>query len=146
MKVYNLCCEHEHRFEGWFASEQDFDKQMTQDLILCPVCQSSSIQKLLSAPRINVSTTEIASSTNSKNNNNIEQQQKKWLTLMRRIVEQTEDVGTQFAEEARRIHYQETPARGIRGTATVHECEALSEEGINVASLPLPEVLKHSLQ
>lgn len=68
------------------------------------------------------------------------------LQAMRQVVARTEDVGTQFAEEARRIHYGEAEDRGIRGQATREETEALADEGIEVFSLALPESLKGPLQ
>jgi hypothetical protein len=69
-----------------------------------------------------------------------------WLQMARQIVNQTEDVGSRFAEEARKIHYGESEERGIRGQASREETEALLEEGIAVMPLPLPEGLKGPLQ
>jgi hypothetical protein len=72
--------------------------------------------------------------------------QRALLEAMRRVVENTEDVGTGFAEEARRIHYGEVPERGIRGQATPEQAAALREEGIDVMALPLPAALKGPVQ
>ena len=72
--------------------------------------------------------------------------QTKLVALMRQIVENTEDVGERFAEEARRIHYNETPERAIRGVATPQECEALMDEGVDIMALPIPAPLKQPLQ
>jgi len=72
--------------------------------------------------------------------------QGEWLKLMRHVMAHTEDVGERFAEEARRIHYNEAPERGIRGTASAEQTAALAEEGIAVMALPLPEVAKNRLQ
>ena len=66
--------------------------------------------------------------------------------MARHIRENTEDVGERFAEEARRIHYQEAPARGIRGVATPQESESLADEGIEVFSFPMPQAGKEPLQ
>ena len=66
--------------------------------------------------------------------------------MVRRVMAQTEDVGERFAEEARRIHYGETPERGIRGQATREQTEELMDEGIAVMALPLPDSLKNTLQ
>ena len=68
------------------------------------------------------------------------------LRLMRQWVDKTEDVGERFAEEARRIHYQEAPERGIRGVASREEARALLEEGIDVMPLPIAEMAKQKLQ
>ena len=54
MKVFDLCCDQEHPFEGWFASGEDFDRQLAVGMIECPVCASTQVRKLLSAPRLNL--------------------------------------------------------------------------------------------
>lgn len=137
MKVYNLCCEHDHRFEGWFSSEQDYDAQLSSALICCPICSSSRVSRLPSAPKLRKSggaAPEVLQ----------EDVHHKVMQLMRDMVARSEDVGERFAEEARRMHYDEIPERAIRGTATRDECEALADEGIAV--LPLPPALKQPLQ
>jgi hypothetical protein len=142
MKVYNLCCEQEHRFEGWFSSAEDYTAQLAKGMLTCPVCNSHAIQKLLSAPRLNL-TSPHASHAEREEPTQAEDPR---LALARRIVANTEDVGDRFAEEARRIHYQETPKRGIRGVASNEECTALAEEGIEIASFPLLPLFKQTLQ
>ena len=76
----------------------------------------------------------------------LQQLQAAMLTMVRHVMAHTEDVGTQFAEEARKIHYGEKAERNIRGQATREETEALIEEGIEVVALPIPESLKGPLQ
>jgi hypothetical protein len=139
MKVYNLICEFDHRFEGWFSSEDDFMAQCDGQMISCPICENHSIRKLPSAPRLNLSKAQ-------SSKHEVEQVQKQVLEFVRKVVANTEDVGDRFAEEARRIHYNETPERAIRGVASVKEFEALAEEGIDVVPLPLPDSLKQPLQ
>lgn len=131
MKVYNLCCESSHRFEGWFSSEQDFLAQMEKSLIACPFCDSHTISRMPSAPRLNLSNSDAQVLEDPA-------LQVKLVELIRQVVENTEDVGTRFAEEARRIHYRETRERAIRSVASVAEFQELSEEGIDVLPLPLP--------
>jgi hypothetical protein len=139
MKVYNLGCELDHRFEGWFSSEDDFIAQSGAMAIQCPICESHVIKRLPAAPRLNLSASP------EPQNDKVAAIQAQVLTMVRNIVANTEDVGERFAEEARRIHYNEVPERAIRGTATANECEALMDEGIDV--LPLPaSALKSSLQ
>jgi hypothetical protein len=140
MKVYNFCCEHEHRFEGWFSSEDDFILQSAALQIECPVCNSSSIKRLPSAPRLN-----LAGDQASLRDGN-EQSRSQWIEMARQVIANTEDVGDRFPEEARRIHYRETPAHGIRGVATRDERDALVEEGIDVLPFPIPSALKQTLQ
>ncbi|MDE2564970.1 MAG: DUF1178 family protein, partial [Burkholderiales bacterium] len=69
-----------------------------------------------------------------------------WLAGVRELLARTEDVGLRFAEEARRIHYGEAEARGIRGQATPEQREALREEGIETVAIPLPRALEGPLQ
>ena len=139
MKVYNLTCEHDHRFEGWFSSEEDFKVQCEAHLIACPVCDNHSVKKLPSAPRLNLSGVQETKA-------DVMHVQKQFLEMVRNIVANTEDVGERFAEEARRIHYNEAPQRSIRGVVTVQEFEALAEEGIDALPLPLSDSLKQPLQ
>jgi hypothetical protein len=141
MKVYNLTCEHEHRFEGWFSSEDDFCSQAEKGMIECPVCESRSIVRMPSAPRLNLSNAQQPEPSGLP-----EQVQAHIMKLMREVVANTEDVGERFVEEARRIHYKESPERAIRGVATAEECVALVEEGIEVTPLPLPDAVKQTLQ
>ena len=65
--------------------------------------------------------------------------------LIRQVIENTEDVGPRFAEEARKIHYNETAQRSIRGVATGEEARALADEGIEVAQLPFRVTEKNQL-
>jgi hypothetical protein len=140
MKVYNLSCEHEHRFEGWFSSEEDFNSQLERQHIACPVCDSRGIRRMLSAPRLNLSGAQ------TSRDDAYTALQAKLLEAARQLIASTEDVGDHFVEEARRIHYKEAQNRGIRGNASADECAELAEEGIDVIQLSLPEALKHSLQ
>ncbi|RJG07898.1 DUF1178 family protein [Noviherbaspirillum cavernae] len=140
MKVYNLGCEHQHRFEGWFSSEEDCSAQLARQELACPLCGNRGIARLPSAPRLNLAGMQ-------KVESDIQNQvQEKLLEFTRHIVRNTEDVGDRFAEEARRIHYNEIPERSIRGTASADECEALADEGIGVLQLPMPAVSKQTLQ
>ncbi len=152
MKVLNLQCSALHRFEGWFASEEDYTSQLERGLLECPLCADKAVQKLPSAPRINLGASEAAAAPAASDRQSLvagdaaQALQAAYLQMARRIVNETEDVGPRFAEEARKIHYGETEERGIRGQASRKETEALLEEGITVMPLPLPEGLKGPLQ
>lgn len=149
MKVLDLQCGFLHVFEGWFASEDDYLSQRERRLVECPVCGDAAITKRLSAPRLNLGRVgpETAVTDEVVSPVGLDQTlQTAWMAVARRIVATTEDVGNQFAEEARKIHYGETAERGIRGKASPEETAALQEEGIAVLSLPLPEALKGPLQ
>ena len=146
MKVLNLRCALDHRFEGWFGSDDDFRSQGERGLVACPLCDDKTISRLPSAPRLNMSrqrdehvpppAAEIAQA----------RAQGQWLRAVREMIRTTEDVGDRFPEEARRIHYGETQERSIRGRATPADAHALREEGIEVVSVAVPEPLKGSMQ
>jgi hypothetical protein len=145
MKVLDLRCAHGHRFEGWFASEDDFRGQHARGLVECPVCADKAVERLPSAPRLNVANLREALPAKPPANAESEQQAK-WLSAVREAIERTEDVGERFPEEARRIHYGEVEQRGIRGRASKQEADALRDEGIEVAPIPLPLLPKGPLQ
>jgi hypothetical protein len=69
-----------------------------------------------------------------------------YMQMAKEVLAKTEDVGTQFASEARKIHYGEEPERGIRGQVSRDEALELLDEGIDVMPLPLPAALKGTLQ
>lgn len=147
MIVFNLSCAADHRFEGWFASGEDFDAQRGRGLLSCPLCGSADVVKQLSAPRLNLHAQSHDKPAKKKPAGDSATQpvamlsaaqQQALAELVRQVVENTEDVGPDFAEEARRIHYKEAEARAIRGVATREEAQALAEEGIEVAPLPMP--------
>jgi len=143
MKVLNLRCAHDHRFEGWFSSDEDFATQGDRGLVACPLCGDLDVQRLPSAPRLNLSggrESDVAVPTVA------DTVQQKWMQAVRHMMAHTEDVGERFPEEARRIHYGEIKERGIRGRASRDEAQALAEEGIEVMALPVPAALKEPLQ
>jgi hypothetical protein len=146
MKVFNLTCELEHSFEGWFASHDEFDRQLAGGLVECPVCGSQAVQKLPSAPRLNISGAQEPAAKEPVALPNAAAMRSILAQMARHIVANTEDVGDRFPEEARRIHYEEAPQRSIRGVASKDEAAALEDEGIEVMPLPLADLLKNSLQ
>jgi hypothetical protein len=141
MIVFNLGCENSHRFEGWFASSEDFERQVGGKLVACPLCGNANIARLPHAAHVKSGAKErpargerATASAQQYANMGSEVLAK----LMEHIIENTEDVGAAFPEEARRIHYHEAPERRIRGTASRDEVEALKDEGVEVVALPLP--------
>jgi hypothetical protein len=145
MKVLNLQCSHSHDFEGWFASENDFQGQLERGLVECPLCGDTHVSKMLTAPRLNLGAAQPAprQEVMTAPDGSL---QGEWLKIVRHVMANTEDVGERFAEEARRIHYGETEERGIRGQASREETQSLLEEGIGVLPLPIPKGLKGPLQ
>jgi len=149
MKVLDLQCAHQHVFEGWFSSEADFQNQQGLGLVECPVCGNATIVKMLSAPRLNFGSERAVIQPSQENFSPVvaaRSLQEAWTEVARHVVANTDDVGDQFAEEARRIHYGEAEERGIRSNASRAETASLMEEGIAVLPLDLPEFLKRPLQ
>ena len=149
MKVLDLQCAGGHTFEGWFASEEDFLAQCEKSMVQCPVCGEASVQKKLSAPRLNLSHSRTDLSAEMEVLNAPQHQAAitaAWMEMARKIVANTHDVGEQFAEEARKMHYGEAKDRPIRGKTSVDEARALVEEGIEIVPLILPPSMKETLQ
>jgi hypothetical protein len=150
MKVLNLQCDNDHGFEGWFGSEADYLGQCERGLVECPLCASRVIQRLPSAPRLNISGARevVATPAAPKPPATPERASVEalWAHAMRHVMASTEDVGDRFAEEARRIHHGEVEDRGIRGRTSTDEAQALRDEGIEVFALPVPPSLKGPLQ
>ncbi|MBV8618327.1 MAG: DUF1178 family protein [Curvibacter sp.] len=153
MKVLNLQCAQAHDFEGWFASEEDFQGQLTRGILTCPLCGDHQIHKLPSAPRLNLgavapsgpeSPGKSLRSSDGVPPESRQALQAAWLKLTREAMKNAEDVGDAFVAEARRIHRGESPRRGIRGQASLEDTVALVEEGVPV--LPLPVFGKETLQ
>ena len=116
-----------HRFDGWFASGESFDVQAAQGQVVCPTCAGSRVTKAPMAPAIAGKAARA-------------DRQARMLSLLRAMTAEVkaraEPVGERFPEEARRIHYGESPERPIWGRATGEEARALRDEGIEVAQLP----------
>lgn len=146
MKVFDLQCQHGHIFEGWFRSRENFDQQLEQGLLQCPVCHSTDVQRKLSAVRINTGAAEPSTTAScpvkppaSSVTASAAAIQGQVLQQLRALVKQTEDVGARFAQEARRMHEGEIEARAIRGQATQQECLELLEDGVEL--MPIPDFL-----
>ena len=144
MIVYNLACDQNHPFEGWFGSPADFENQRDNGLVECPVCGSKQIERKLHAPRINTGAAPstkveaVESATLPDGEIDPAKLREAMLGFATHVRENTEYVGEQFAEEARAMHYGDKEHRGIRGSADRETAEALREEGIAFASLPFP--------
>ena len=149
MKVLDLQCDQRHVFEGWFASEDDYLSQLDRGLVACPLCGDTVITKRLSAPRLNLSGAKARSEqplppeSSERADSDL---QTALMVAARHLVATTDDVGDSFASEARKIHYGEIKARGIRGQASQAEALSLLDEGIAVLPFALPEALKGPLQ
>ena len=154
MIVYDLACTNEHRFEGWFASAEDYARQQETSLLRCPLCDDAAIER---RPSANVHIGRAVAPPVADRSNQPDKTDRtdgtakavvggeaETMKLLRRLIDQTDNVGAAFPEEARKIHYDEAPQRAIRGQATREEADALREEGIEFMSLP--SILTRDLQ
>jgi hypothetical protein len=135
MIVYDLVCARQHRFEGWFASTEDYARQHERTMIRCPVCDDAAIERRPSA-NVQVGRAALPAAESESETEAVTSGEAEALKLMRRLVANAENVGRAFPEEARKIHYDEAPKRGIRGQASPEEAESLRDEGIDFMSLP----------
>ena len=135
MIKYQLTCDTDHEFEGWFRDSADYDAQSEDGLIECPTCGSEDVRKAMMAPAIARRTGSRSERVASLKNDLVKAAER-----ARDYVEKNFDyVGERFPEEARRIHYGETKERGIYGEATGKEVKELADEGVRVGPLPGPE-------
>jgi len=137
MKIFDLQCGAGHRFEGWFASADEFSAQRSQGLVGCPSCGAQDVERIPSATRFNTGAPQPAA-RNEAGRDPLALAQKLYSRMLDELLQRSEDVGTAFPAEARRIHYHEAPERMIRGHASEEEHEELVDEGIQVFRLPVP--------
>ncbi len=147
MKVYNLKCQFGHTFEGWFRSNDEFLSQSDQGILSCPVCDDNVVSRLPSAAHIQAqkssSTFGSGSLDKAERTTQFENEvNRKLLEVAKHILENAENVGNQFAKEARKIHRKEAQERSIYGTVTTEESKELENEGIEIFSLPVGVVKK----
>lgn len=131
---FSLVCEREHDFEGWFRSNDDFDKQKKRGFVECPACGSHKVEKALMAPAVSTSRKQ------EKMALAMGEQQRQAMTQLKALAdkmrENSDYVGDKFAEEARKIHFGEADARGIYGEATLEEAQSLAEDGVEFMPIP----------
>ena len=136
MVIYDLVCDSAHRFEGWFQSPDDYRRQCDTGLLSCPSCGSDAVHMVPAASRVRIHSTQDDAPAKSRELS----AELSSVALLRRLHDYVEknfdDVGGQFAEEARRIHRREAGERNIRGVVTPAEAEELSAEGIKTLALP----------
>ena len=136
---FNLICDHDHEFDGWFSSSGDFDEQLARGFLTCPVCDSADISKSIMSPSVSTGRRQekIALANMAATHKEVADQLK---VLRDKLTDGAEDVGRRFPEEARKIHYGETEKRGIYGEANREEVSSLVEEGVEIVPLPnLPD-------
>lgn len=131
---FSLSCANDHGFDGWFRNSEDFEAQKKRGLVSCPVCNSAEVEKALMAPAVTTGRKQ------EKMALAMGEEQRKALAKLKAMTEEAkknaENVGDRFAEEARKIHFGETEARGIYGEATAEEARGLVEDGVGFMPLP----------
>ena len=145
MVIYNLLCKKKHNFEGWFPSFEEYQKQAEQELISCPTCGTTKVEKVPHACAVHVKKQQAAppakTATQTPPVPSSPAEFKEMLLKVHHYVKQNfEDVGPRFAEEARQIHQGKAEERPIYGTATATEAAELADEGVPHVVLPKPDL------
>jgi hypothetical protein len=154
MITFDLICKAgAHRFEGWFGSSAEFDQQKFDGLLSCPICGDAEVQKAAMAPNLgrkgNQSAVEaprsdrddvVAVANMSEMPAQMVEMIGKLAEMQTEILKKSDWVGDRFADEARAIHYGDSPERIIHGSATVEVARELHDEGIDISPLPMPFV------
>jgi hypothetical protein len=132
---FSLVCEHDHEFEAWFRSGDDFETQKKRGFVDCPTCGSSRVDKALMAPAVSTSEKKekMALAMGDAQRRALEEMK----ALAAKVRENADYVGDKFAEEARKIHFGEAEARGIYGEATLEEAKDLAEDGVEFMPIPV---------
>jgi len=141
---YDLVCESGHLFDGWFRDSATYDQQADAGEIACPSCGATRIEKQIMAPAVPVKSNRKPDLPRRMLGGAADPKAVALMEAVKKLREHVEAnadyVGDKFAEEARRIHYNETEARGIYGEASIEDAKSLLEEGIDVHPLPkLPD-------
>ena len=140
---YDLVCKDGHLFDGWFSNSAAYDEQRRDGIVSCPNCGTTEVDKQIMAPAVPRKAggeKEPRQRFSASADPRVKAMVDKLRELRQHVESHADYVGDRFAEEARRIHYKEAEERGIYGEATTEEARSLTEEGIEVHSLPwLPE-------
>mgnify|MGYP000916670531 CR=1 FL=1 len=131
MIAYDLQCAQGHAFEGWFDDEKAFRQQQENGLVTCPVCNDATVERIPSTFAIRAS----SPAAGPRNVQVLEDMQRRMAAFVR---EHFDDVGSDFAKEALKIHYGVAEARNIRGVSTIQEEALLREEGVRFLKVPIP--------
>ncbi|MSO99118.1 MAG: DUF1178 family protein [Rhodospirillaceae bacterium] len=152
MILYDLICDREHQFDSWFRNSSVATKLVKAGQITCPTCGSTKVQKAIQSPRITTSkqrgkapSLPVPAEKPAAEVTQAMTKMTEAFNELRKTIEKNFDhVGDKFPDEARKIHYGETPERGIYGEATPEQAKELTDEGINVYALPWPKKRTHS--
>jgi hypothetical protein len=133
---YSLQCAKGHGFDAWFKNAAAFDEQKARGIVSCAVCGDSQVEKAPMAPA--VARTDHERRTVASAHPDAAKFREMLREYRRKVMSEADYVGDRFAEEARKIHFEEVEARGIYGEASKDEIAGLIEDGVDF--LPLPDV------
>ncbi len=136
MISYRLKCKHDHAFDSWFKSSEDFEKLRKAGLVECAICGSTEVEKSLMAPNTSVKRENKAPHPP----NPMEQYRKQ----VKEHLKDAKNVGWQFAKEARAIHYGDKEAKPIYGKTEPEEAKALVDEGVRILPMPFDPEAKEN--
>ncbi len=139
---YALNCTNGHQFESWFQSAEAYDKLLAAGLVNCSVCGGTEVEKGLMAPRL--ATSEAPNKTGNPLTAPANPAEQALTELRKKVEENSDYVGADFATEARAMHLGEAPERSIYGEAKVDDARQLAEDGIPVVPLPFAPSRKNN--
>ncbi|HEX7874581.1 MAG TPA: DUF1178 family protein [Sphingobium sp.] len=153
MIVFDLKCSRHHQFEAWFGSSRDYEEQKARGLVTCPLCDDKAVEKAVMAPAVAAkgnqrpdpapraeASSRAVATMGADEAAKLHAVIEKLAEVQSQLLENSSWVGNAFADKARAMHYGDEPVASIHGTADAKEAQALLEEGIAVAPLPIPIV------
>ncbi len=136
MIIYDLKCDKNHKFEGWFNDRAAFESQKSKKLITCPICGSSGVEMVPST--IAILGKDFRESEQGKSK---EVSPLKAIQLFQEYLSKNfDEVGDKFAEVALKIHSGEEGRRNIKGTTTKEDEDALREAGVQFFKISVPKL------
>jgi len=156
--IYDLVCDADHIFEGWFKNAQDFEEQQSKGWLSCPFCESTSVVKKVAAPKLNRKSNSLPVKSESptvdgSGKHVVSQQNSESYAKLQAMLGQVhdfvdnnfDDVGNRFASQALDIHHGNREQRNIRGTASAQQLKELADEGVKAIPLPPRPIDKKKL-
>jgi len=132
MIKYKLRCQCEHEFEGWFPSSKEYTRQKKMGMIQCPMCESTNVDKAIMAPSVKRSKQRVMADDYMVMGQSAEHILRR---LNKKIKKDFQNVGKNFAKEARKAHKGKRDQK-FYGTTTKEEANKLLKEGIDLFAVP----------
>ena len=134
MIVYDLQCGQGHTFEGWFEDRKAYEIQRKKRVIVCPVCSDNTVVAVPSTFSIKAGSPPAEKQRDGSDDRAVVQKALEFLE------KNFENVGSDFAREALKMHYDVTEKRNIRGTSTEKEEKMLRDEEVEFFKIPIPRL------